>query len=50
MLQPHTPNIDRLAREGKRFTNAPMCAPSRSGLITGMYPRRPRARIKCARS
>src|SRR5678815_2580043 len=37
-----TPNIDRLAREGARFTraftHAPVCAPSRSGLITGMYP------------
>jgi uncharacterized sulfatase len=38
----HTPNIDRLAREGARFTraftHAPVCAPSRSGLITGQYP------------
>jgi uncharacterized sulfatase len=37
-----TPNIDRLAREGVRFTrcftHAPVCAPSRSGLITGRYP------------
>jgi N-sulfoglucosamine sulfohydrolase len=37
-----TPNIDRLAKEGARFTraftHAPVCAPSRSGLITGMYP------------
>lgn len=37
-----TPNIDRLAREGVRYTNAfstaPVCAPSRSTLITGMYP------------
>ncbi|MCK4825085.1 sulfatase-like hydrolase/transferase, partial [bacterium] len=37
-----TPNIDRLAREGKRFTdyyacNA-VCAPSRAGLLTGRYP------------
>ncbi len=37
-----TPNMDRIAREGARFTraftHAPVCAPSRSGLITGMYP------------
>lgn len=38
----HTPNIDALASQGTRFTrcytHAPVCAPSRSGLITGMYP------------
>lgn len=37
-----TPNIDRLAKEGARythcFTHAPVCAPSRFGLITGRYP------------
>lgn len=37
-----TPNLDRLAAEGVRFTNvfthSPVCAPSRSGVITGMYP------------
>jgi uncharacterized sulfatase len=37
-----TPNMDRLAREGARFTrcftHAPVCAPSRHGLITGQYP------------
>lgn len=37
-----TPNLDRLAAEGTRFarafTHAPVCAPSRSGLITGCYP------------
>jgi N-sulfoglucosamine sulfohydrolase len=37
-----TPNIDKLATEGVRYTNAfstaPVCAPSRSTLITGMYP------------
>jgi N-sulfoglucosamine sulfohydrolase len=37
-----TPNIDRFAKEGVRYTNAfataPVCAPSRSTLITGMYP------------
>jgi arylsulfatase A-like enzyme len=37
-----TPNLDRLAREGVRYRNAftvaGVCAPSRSGIITGMYP------------
>src|SRR5262245_11266666 len=37
-----TPNLDRLASQGARFTrcftHAPVCAPSRSGLVTGMYP------------
>jgi N-sulfoglucosamine sulfohydrolase len=37
-----SPNIDRLASEGCRYTNAfthaGVCAPSRSGIITGMYP------------
>src|SRR5687768_13883065 len=37
-----TPNLDKLAGEGIRFTraftHAPVCAPSRSGLITGRYP------------
>ena len=36
-----TPNLDRLAREGQRythvFTSAPVCAPCRAGIITGMY-------------
>lgn len=39
-----TPNIDRLAREGTRFTRyysaAPICSPSRCGQITGMFPAR----------
>ena len=38
------PNIDRLAASGVRFanafTNAPVCAPSRIGLVTGMHPYR----------
>ena len=37
-----TPNLDKFATQGARFTrcfsHAPVCAPSRSGLITGMYP------------
>lgn len=36
-----TPNIDRLAEEGMKFTNvyttAAVCAPCRSGIITGMH-------------
>jgi len=39
-----TPNIDRLATEGVRFTDAyvtaPTCGPSRAGLITGRYQQR----------
>lgn len=37
----HTPNIDRLAAEGMRFTHhytgAPVCAPSRCMLLTGLH-------------
>ncbi len=37
-----TPNIDRLAKEGVRYTRAfatgGVCAPARHALITGMYP------------
>jgi len=37
-----TPNLDKLASEGARYTNAfthaPVCAPARSGIITAMYP------------
>lgn len=44
--QAPTPNIDRLATEGTRFTQyyaaAPICSPSRAGLITGMFPARVR--------
>lgn len=39
-----TPNIDRLANEGVRFTSgyvtAPICGPSRAGLMTGRYQQR----------
>ena len=38
-----TPNIDKIAREGTRFTqgyaNASVCSPSRASLLTGLYPR-----------
>ena len=37
-----TPNCDRLAREGRRFTDAhtpsAVCSPTRFGLLTGGYP------------
>ncbi len=37
-----TPNIDRLGREGVRFSHAysttPTCTPARSGLLTGLAP------------
>jgi len=39
-----TPNIDRLAAEGMRFTNAysacPVCSPTRASVLTGRYPAR----------
>lgn len=39
-----TTNLDRLAREGIRFTqfyvNAPICSPSRTALLTGQFPAR----------
>ena len=39
-----TPNIDRLAREGRKFTSfmvaSPVCSPSRAALLTGCYPKR----------
>ena len=38
-----TPNIDRLAKEGvelDRFYVAPICSPTRAGLLTGRYPNR----------
>ncbi|MHA1291294.1 MAG: sulfatase family protein [Promethearchaeota archaeon] len=37
-----TPNLDRLAKEGVRFTNHfctnPMCLPNRASIVTGVYP------------
>lgn len=39
-----TPNIDRIGKEGARFTNAyvscPVCSPTRAGLMTGRYQQR----------
>lgn len=38
-----TPNLDRLAAEGRKLTShyaAPVCSPSRSALMTGCYPKR----------
>lgn len=39
-----TPNIDKLAAEGMRFTNfysaQPVCSASRAGILTGCYPNR----------
>ncbi|MHA1671434.1 MAG: sulfatase family protein [Promethearchaeota archaeon] len=38
----HTPNLDKLAKEGIRFTNnfctAPQCSPSRGSMQTSLYP------------
>ena len=37
-----TPNIDRMAREGMRFTDAyaacPVCSPTRASIVSGQYP------------
>ena len=39
-----TPHLDRLAKEGMRFTNAysacTVCSPTRAALLTGLYPAR----------
>lgn len=39
-----TPNLDRLARQGMRFTQAyaacPVCSPTRASLLTGRWPQR----------
>ncbi|MCL3780561.1 DUF4976 domain-containing protein [Prolixibacteraceae bacterium JC049] len=40
----HTPNIDKLASQGVRFTNAyaaaAICSPTRASIMTGKYPAR----------
>ncbi|MCF6286095.1 MAG: sulfatase-like hydrolase/transferase, partial [Candidatus Hydrogenedentes bacterium] len=39
-----TPNLDRLAATGMRFTNAyaacPVCSPTRASILSGKYPAR----------
>lgn len=41
-MKNHTPNLDRLAREGVKFDQAyaqyPVCGPSRASFMSGLYP------------
>ena len=52
--QAHTPNIDRLATEGMRFTrcfqSAPMCSPTRHNIYTGLYSGKSGAESRSERS
>jgi len=45
-----TPNMDRLAREGRRFTHAyapgSVCSPTRYGLMTGATTGAPRSKME----
>ena len=47
-----TPNIDRLAGEGVRFTQAtcvtPFCSPTRASIVTGRYPHAHGIVLNCA--
>jgi len=41
-IDKHTPNLDRLASQGVRFSNTycqyPLCGPSRASIMSGLYP------------
>ncbi|SHE82403.1 Arylsulfatase A [Mariniphaga anaerophila] len=41
-IEKHTPNLDRLAEEGVKFSRTycqyPLCGPSRTSLMSGLYP------------
>ena len=47
-----TPNIDRIAKEGRKFTSfmvaSPVCTPSRAALLTGCYPKRVECTSTCS--
>jgi arylsulfatase A-like enzyme len=49
-----TPNLDRMAAEGMRFTSfysaSGVCTPSRASLMTGCYPRRVSLHISTSRN